>query len=67
MLQCVGCYAVTDGDIVLRPTNSDFNKRGPSTIFFTPNIVTITISCNVSPINDQKWDSTSHFLKIILV
>ena len=33
---------------VLRPTNSNFNKRGPCTLFFLPKIVSITISCNVS-------------------
>ena len=33
ILQCAGCFAVTDGDIVWRPTNSNFNKRGPCTLF----------------------------------
>ena len=32
ILQCAGCFAVTDGDIVLKPTNSNFNKRGPRTL-----------------------------------
>ena len=35
-----------NGDIVLRLTNSNFNKRGPCTLFFLPKIVSITISCN---------------------
>ena len=46
IIQYAGCFAVTDGDIVLRPINSNFNKRGPCTLFFLPNIVSITISCN---------------------
>ena len=33
ILQWARCFAVTDGDIVLRPTNSNFNKRGPCTLF----------------------------------
>ena len=37
---------MTDGDIVFRPTNSIFNMRGPCTLFFLPNIVSVTISCN---------------------
>ena len=40
ILQCAGFFALTDGYIVLRPTNSNFNKRG---LIF----VSITISCNV--------------------
>ena len=56
ILQCVGCFAVTDGDIVLAPTNSNFNKRGPCTLFFPPNIVSITISCNVSKV--VQWTET---------
>ena len=43
---CSGGFAVTDGDIVLRPTNSNFNKREPYILFFPPNIVSVTISCN---------------------
>ena len=31
ILPCAVCFAVTDGDIVLRLTNSNFNKRGPCT------------------------------------
>ena len=38
---------MTDGDIVLRPVNSNFNKRGPCTLFSPPNILSVTISCNV--------------------
>ena len=41
-LQCEGCFVVTDDDIVLRPTNSNFNKKGLSH-YFPPNIVSITI------------------------
>ena len=37
---------MTGGDIVLRPTNSNFNKKGPCTLFFPPYIFSITISCN---------------------
>ena len=33
--QCAGYFAVIDGDTVLMPTNSNFNKR-------------ITVSCNES-------------------
>ena len=32
ILQCAGCFAVTDGDIVLKSTYSNFNKRGPCTL-----------------------------------
>ena len=49
ILQCKGFFAMTDGDIVSRPTNSNFNnfnKTRPFTLFFPPNIVSITISCN---------------------
>ena len=46
VLQCPGCFAVTDGGIVVRPTYSNFNKRGPCTLFSQPNIVSIIISCN---------------------
>ena len=46
ILQCGGFFAVTDRDIVLRSTNSNFNKRGPCTLFFPSNIVSITIPCN---------------------
>ena len=28
ILQCAGCFTVTDGDIGLMPTNGNFNKRG---------------------------------------
>ena len=31
----------------VRPTNSNFNKRGLCTLFFPPKIASITISCNV--------------------
>ena len=54
ILQCVGCFAVTDGDIVLRSTNSSFKKRGHCTLFYRPNIVSITTSCYETPIN-QHW------------
>ena len=33
---------------MLRPTNSNFNKRGPYTLFFPLKIVSVTISCNDS-------------------
>ena len=46
ILQCAGCFAVTDRDIVLRPTNSNFTYKWPCTLFFLPNIISITISCN---------------------
>ena len=48
ILQCAGCFAVRDEDIVLGPTNSNFNKRGSCAQFFPPNIVSITIPCNGS-------------------
>ena len=37
---------MVDGDIVFRPTNSNFNKRWPFKVFLPPNIVSITISSN---------------------
>ena len=46
ILQCAGWFAMTGGDIVSRPTNSNFNKTRLCTLFFQPNIVSITISCN---------------------
>ena len=48
ILQCTGCFAVTDGDIVLRTTNSNLNKRGPCALFVPHDIVSITVSCNLS-------------------
>ena len=42
---------MTDGDIVLRLTSSNFNKIGPRVLFFPPNIVSITISCNDELVN----------------
>ena len=43
----VGFFAVTYGDVVLRTTNSNFNKKAPCTLFFPSNIVSITIACTV--------------------
>ena len=42
ILQCEGCFALTDGDIVLSPTNTNFNQKRPCKLFFLPNIVSIT-------------------------
>ena len=39
-------FVATDEDIALRPTNNNFNKRGPCALFFSPNIFSITISEN---------------------
>ena len=39
---------MTDRDTVLRPTSSNFNKGGPCALFFSPNIISITICCNGS-------------------
>ena len=44
---CRVFFSVTDGDIVLRPVNSNFNKRRPCTLFSPPNILSVIISCNV--------------------
>ena len=38
ILQCAGCFAVTDGDIVVRPTNSNLNRRVRCTLFSPLNI-----------------------------
>lgn len=35
-----------DEDIVFKAANSNFNKRGPYTLFFPPYIVSITAFCN---------------------
>ena len=44
-----GVLLMTVGDIVLKVTNCNVNKRGPCALFFpSPNIVSITISCNES-------------------
>ena len=49
---------MTDGDIVLRPVNSNFNQKGPCTLFSPPNIVSITIVYLVMCMISQKVVST---------
>ena len=43
----VGFFAVTYGDVVLRTSNSNFNKKRRVHYFFPSNIVSITIACTV--------------------
>ena len=52
--QCAGCFAVTDGDIVLRSTNSNFNKRRPCTLFSRLTLFQLQYLVMLTTIN-RRW------------